>query len=944
LVSGGTLALRTSVSATTKGINVSGEGFARREGAAGIGAIYNEGGAHTVSRSIILQGDTRFGGRAGRADNLTILRVTQTNTQQSHAFTKVGSGLITLSGTNNWWMGTTNINGGVLRLGPASYTYLPTGNIRLGTFGILGGILELTDADFTRNVGTGVYEIQWTGQGGFSAFGANRSVTLNGGATLTAGQDGFLSNNATLLLNSRYADAEINFTNPINLGPWVLTARMIHVDRGVNTAAIARLSGKISGQRSLAKFGPGLLYLSNASNDYTGNTMIGEGAVRGVPSTSAIWLGGGVLGLDSNFTGQLLMNIRWAQDGDGKHHSGGFAAYGQNRIVRLGNTTDEIAWNAPRFVQDGQELIFGHYTADAAVIWDRALNFGDAMRTIRVERGPSPFGTTVIFNRALNNSAKTGGLRLVGDGRADLNADSSNLDSNLLEISGAELRVTANARLGAIGNIALSEGGQLTILNQTGGSFDSAQIADTTNITLDTGSLMYYGSQSSPEQIGNLSLEGGANYIQIDKGSDLTPLPVFELRAQSLQRDESSRSTLNLIGWNTSGSLVGRHLSFVQSIADFMLGGIIPWATNPSDAGGGYTWLTRTNDNRLAAFSDYVTTWAASSNTSAGGNITLAAATTINSLRFGGGTLTLNNALTLNSGGLLTSGMGAVIFSGSGTLTTSQNRPLYIHSYSPLLVNGSTRFTGGMDVVTTGGATLSYNSTGTSQIGSLYIHQGTVELNSGSIQTSATGEVFIGDGAGHDELRISGGTNRLANRPKITLHGTPYGRGAEFGASEAQATLGIANGAQQTLSELHIIDRGTIDFSGGNPSAPNRLFLDLLTFNNIGAQLFVRGWHEFEDFLLIKKTAFATAPADALAQWLQLRNQIFFDGYSLDYSLLVADYNADYYQITPWGVMTGFPEPSTYGAILGAVGLGLWTWRRRAASATHVADKTKHAE
>jgi len=89
----------------------------------------------------------------------------------------------------------------------------------------------------------------------------------------------------------------------------------------------------------------------------------------------------------------------------------------------------------------------------------------------------------------------------------------------------------------------------------------------------------------------------------------------------------------------------------------------------------------------------------------------------------------------------------------------------------------------------------------------LYIRQSTVELNNGSIQT--TGEVFI------------------------------------------------ANGAQQTLSELHIIDRGTIDFSGGNPSTPNRLFLDLLTFNNTSAQLFVCGWHEFEDFLLIKKTAYA---------------------------------------------------------------------------------------
>gem|GEM_PF-6651842 len=65
--------------------------------------------------------------------------------------------------------------------------------------------------------------------------------------------------------------------------------------------------------------------------------------------------------------------------------------------------------------------------------------------------------------------------------------------------------------------------------------------------------------------------------------------------------------------------------------------------------------------------------------------------------------------------------------------------------------------------------------------------------------------------------------------------------------------------------------------------------------------LFVRGWHEFEAFLLIRKTGFATPEAFKNAL-----TQILFDGYSIDYTLLVANY----YQITPWGMMTGFPEPA----------------------------------
>jgi len=56
-------------------------------------------------------------------------------------------------------------------------------------------------------------------------------------------------------------------------------------------------------------------------------------------------------------------------------------------------------------------------------------------------------------------------------------------------------------------------------------------------------------------------------------------------------------------------------------------------------------------------------------------------------------------------------------------------------------------------------------------------------------------------------------------------------------------------------------------------------------------------------------------------------NQIVFEGYQ-DYFTTLKDYDADYWQITPWGAKPA-PEPSTYGAILGAVGLALVAWRRK---------------
>jgi len=50
----------------------------------------------------------------------------------------------------------------------------------------------------------------------------------------------------------------------------------------------------------------------------------------------------------------------------------------------------------------------------------------------------------------------------------------------------------------------------------------------------------------------------------------------------------------------------------------------------------------------------------------------------------------------------------------------------------------------------------------------------------------------------------------------------------------------------------------------------------------------------------------------------------------------IKEYNSDYYEIGP-----GFPEPAAYGATLGAVGLGLWTWRKRR-NGTHRAVVTQN--
>ncbi|WP_197456951.1 autotransporter-associated beta strand repeat-containing protein [Cephaloticoccus capnophilus] len=969
--SGGSYSMRaqSNVSGT-----LAGAGLARQAAAAPIGALYADGfisGRVNVS----LVGNTSFGVRSGRGDAYV---VTGGNVAvgTSSGFIKVDSGIVYFPSVdkgrqpaqNNLWQGVTAINGGVLRYGLASQNAWAGIVFTSTRLQLNGGILE-TDSNTAFTLGTGAGQVEWRGDGGFSSAvlnGAARAVILytpgsSSPASLTWGTGFFVRTGRKLLLSSRYATGEIVFTNGIDLGSQL---REVRVERGVRATlqgvvqenARARMSGALTGTNGgILKTGPGLLRLTGA-NSYTGATVIREGALRGnIPTSSNIRLSGGVLGLDADFTRPRFgPNGRIIWEG-----SGGFAAYGANRRVRIDNqTTTEIVWGSSNFVQSRQELRFGHYTADAAVIWDRVLNFGNAMRTIRVERGQALRGgapnlTDVIFNRELRNSTKAGGLRLVGAGRADLAADNSSLNSDVLEISGAELAIaTSNARLGAVGTIALSEGGRFTIRNVGSGSYNNAQVADTTKVTLNTGILRYEGRTTgnlpSVETIGDVTLESGANEIRLQHnllaGNSYTELGVGEFK-----RASSSRATLDL---TSNADVTGANASLytysatgkvrlraaITTLSGQMIGGIAPWATI-----NGTDWARRATTSGadyIANFASYTTGSTHSGNYRPSTAVTTFGPVTLNSLRlavssFGAPSrANLDGALTLSSGGLLASRVGPNttafhIIAGTGTLRTVGGRPLYTHVYgNGLEFTGSVRVIGGMDWVKTGPSRLRYISTGTSEIGSLYIHQGRFELVTGSINTGAAGQVYIGDGAGRDELWLSGGNNRLADRPKVTLRGTPYGRGAEFGAAEDQATLILRNGASQGLRELHIIDRGTIDFANGNPGAPNRLFLDLLTFNNSSARLFVRGWHEYEDFLLIKRTAFAAG------QWPNLLSQIFFDGYSRDYELLLKDYDVNYYEITPWSswATSALPEPSTYGALLAAAGIALVAWRKKRAA------------
>jgi len=117
------------------------------------------------------------------------------------------------------------------------------------------------------------------------------------------------------------------------------------------------------------------------------------------------------------------------------------------------------------------------------------------------------------------------------------------------------------------------------------------------------------------------------------------------------------------------------------------------------------------------------------------------------------------------------------------------------------------------------------------------------------------------------------------------------------------------------MNLLEVNGLGILNFAVGST-----LRLDDLIINPYeNTELRIKGWDEFEDYLLVRKTSANLSSA---------LTYINFDGWAN--GAAIRDYDTGYWEIVPLSMM---PEPTTYGAIFGVTGLELWAWRRRAPKA-----------
>jgi len=922
--------------ASAKTINISGAGV-WRWGLGHVGALYSDGGLNSFAGNIVLMGDAAIGAR------MDLLQLTGAVTGSS-SLTKVGQGMVLLTNSGNAYTGSTIIREGAL--GVTNEAALPGGfgNTDKGTNIVLdGGVLALPRSNggqFKRQLGTGAGQIQWTGSGGFSAMGTGSVTHFSlanedgvAGGKLTWGQGGFVPLGSAFLFGSEYSAGTVELGNAVDLAGGV---REINVARN----SYGSFTGNFT-NGGLIKTGEGLLMLRGRIL-YTGATVIREGAFI-IPSgavSSNFQLGGGTLMLSgTDSIGDVAANLG---DGAGQiqwqaGRDGGLTVFGGiEQTLRFNDSQAEITWGQQYFVGLDNTLIFGHRDNSPALIFDTALNLADGERTIRVidslaaRAEEKKLRAELKFTQALRN----GSLRLVGDGRADIAVANDELKGSVT-VEDAELRLNEDGSLSGLSALRAVRGGIVTLDNagthdaETGGKNLSDRVRDEATVTLDAGTLRFWGSDAadttSSETIGAVTLAGGDNTIDVvnrssgDSGS-------ATLNLASLTRSDMTatiRFTNSAGSGNYTETAPGPRLRFTTAPA--LSGGILPWATVSDGSTYGTHWATVTSDRYLVAYSDSAyntgapSTWEETDNVSVNQFYYGIGPLKVNSLRFGNWAQlnfqypNASTVLDIISGGLLAANGGYMQF---GRVTTSSD-VLHIHIPSPSVNTQfylSSEIFGSAKLVKSGnGKLLLWGQQANTYTGITYVNGGILALNKGAGANAIMGDVVVGDFDGVDILLIAG-SDQIADTAKVTLRGVWPKQMTDWGGFHEGILQmnngGVLAGVRETFDTLHIDGRGVIQFAGGEVTRANYLYLNYLTFADADSRLVIRKYIEQADYLLVRRTS---AAGVALGQ-------IVFGDYG---PARLVDFDENYMRITP------FPEPATYGAIFGAVGLVLWGARKK---------------
>jgi autotransporter-associated beta strand protein len=682
------------------------------------------------------------------------------NSTGTGALTKNGSGTLSLTAAGTY-TGQTYANGGVLLLNHANA--LPggigatggTSNLRIGGNGLVG----LGTGDFTRALGTGVTQVQWTGAGGFAAYNADRVVNLGGaGATVTWGTGSFVPNGSSLYLGANSATHTVDFQNPIDLGS---TVRTVEITNAAAGAVDAVISGAISGTGGLSKNGDGTLALTSTNSSYTGQTnltsnitMVSKMADYGQNSS----LGQGTAGVP------ILMSTQF-RTGTLEYTGSGDSS---DRTFQLGTST--ATHNLGGGITSSGT---GALVLDAPA-FNVAVAGVTAARVLTLSGGNADLNTISGVIQNTNGATGTLGVTKTGTGTwvlsgANTYSGATTLTTGTLHLNNAGSGGTSSA----IGTSALSIGSGTTIDNSSG-----------TPITLSTanavtwGGAFTFGGTNDLSFANGTSIAAGSRTITLNgTGRTLTfgTLSISSATTQTVN-DGGSGNKLVLSGLVLAESNQARAQTFAGTAAIEITGSVTDGAGTGADS------LSYTGSSTLTLGGSSNTYTGTTTMNNAAGTLTLAGSSTTSSVTLTAGRLNVNHANAIGAGTLtLTAGTldntsaaditvatansvvigGNLAFGGTrslsfanGTASIGGNRTITLNGTSKTLTFGTVSFTSANTITVNDAGSGNKLVLGGMVLGEL--NQGRIQTFNGNAAVDITGSITNGPGTGADGLSYTG--------------------------------------------------------------------------------------------------------------------------------------------------------------------------------------------
>lgn len=293
--------------------------------------------------------------------------------------------------------------------------------------------------------------------------------------TLTPSGGSLVFNNSGVIASlSKTSGGNDTLSVPVSLEDALMLAQ--------SASGTLTFSGGISGSAALTKAGAGTVVFASA-NTYTGVTTLDDGLLRldnaaGLPGgiDNAVGVGesglafeGGVLGLATgDFTRQLGIG---AGQLDWVTGTGGFAAFGADRQVRLNNGTSALSWGSA-ILGTGSTLILCHSTATHMLDFRNGISFAGQKRSIQVEDGAAAVDATL--SGVLSGGTSSGFTK---SGPGVLSLTNANTYTGTTTVADDVLRLQ-NASALPSGNLELISGG---VLGLGAGDFMARTIGTSTD-------------------------------------------------------------------------------------------------------------------------------------------------------------------------------------------------------------------------------------------------------------------------------------------------------------------------------------------------------------------------------------------------------------------------------------------------------------------------------